>query len=328
MADCCYRECPFSLQHQNLRESWAFSKEKMEILSFELSKKIDDENIAIMAAGSFGRYEAGIPSDLDFYILSMSDANNTDIMDIVSSCAIELGISLPNQDGVFSKEIPFRNILNNLGNQDESIPELAQRLLPLLESTPIYNYGLCDKITDDILEKYMVLHNDSPEKEALIMLNDIMRFFRYICANCQFKSLHDESKWALRNIKLRHSRVVMYAGLLFVILNSSKKEYRQEKKKYIKSMLKYTPLERVSMIMEENNHDSYIFLFLYDYFLETLNDEIKRSKLYNIEYAERNNHSLFGKLSRNSFILQELLANFVFGMRGIWSNKAMGYSLF
>jgi len=324
-----YRSCPYDVQYQNLCTSWNYTKQKLEIINADLENKINNPGIAVMAAGSYGRYEAGPPSDLDYYIISMPDANATDdIMSIVSSGATELGIELPSEDGVFSVKIPYDNILNKLGNKEETIAELAQRLLPLIESAPIYNFGLCAEITGNILEKYMDLHRDSPEKEAVILLNDLIRFFRYICANYQYKSWHDGSKWVLRNIKLRHSRVIMYAGLLFVILNASKKEYYLEKEKYIKSMLNYTPIERISKIMEENGHSAHTLLYNYDYFLGMINQESIRNKLFNLDYSERHNHSIFGKLKRNSVFLQEELTNFVLSMRGVWSNKAIGYLIF
>lgn len=284
--------------------------------------------IAIMVAGSYGRYEAGEPSDLDYYIISMPNAYNNDNMEFISSIIADLGIKLPNKEGVFSKEIPYDDILNKLGNQDENAIELAQRLLPLLESTPLYNIDLCNQITSEIVMKYMDLHRDAPEKEAVILLNDLIRFFRYICANYQYKSWHEGEKWVLRNLKLRHSRVVMYAGLLFVILNASKKEYCMQKEKYIKSMLQYTPIERISNIMIENNYNPHNFLYCYDYFLNLINQEEVRSKLRGLEYSERHNHSLFGKLKRNSVAIQNNLTDFVFDMRGVWSEKAIGYLLF
>lgn len=247
-----YRNCPYDIQYENLCKSWEYTRQKLMIINQELETNICNPDIAIMTAGSYGRYEAGMPSDLDYYIISMPNVYDNNIMNIVSSTATHLGIKLPNKDGVFSEEIPFNNILNKLGKEDESIIELAQRLLPLLESTPIYNFNLCDKITNEILVKYMDLHRDAPEKEAVILLNDLIRFFRYICANYQYKSWHDGEKWVLRNVKLRHSRVVMYAGLLFVILNASKNEYRLSKEIYIKNMMRLTPVERITNIMREN----------------------------------------------------------------------------
>lgn len=323
-----YRDCPFELRYKNLCASWEYTKEKLEVINSEIIKTLDSPHIAIMAAGSYGRYEAGTPSDLDDFIISMPEAEDYKAMQVVKATVEGLKIPLPNKDGVFSVKIPYENILNKLGKEDESTNELAQRLLLLLESVPLYNPELCEKITDEILCKYMELHRDSPQKEAVILMNDLIRFFRYICANYQYKSWHEGEKWVLRNVKLRHSRVVMYAGLLFVILNASKNDYCKDKVSYIKSMLRFTPVERVAAIMLENGHDPNAFLHNYDYYLGKVTQEESRFELFNIEYSERSRNAHFGSLKRSSDAIQEILTDFVFSMRGIWSNKALGYLLF
>ena len=320
-----YRECPYSDSLGNLQNSWEYSRGILTQLNSALSRHFDCEEVTIPVAGSLGRLEAGTASDLDFFIVR-TDGSSHDEYDYMVKLAGDLKIKLPSPDGVFTQSISFSSTLENLGKKDESNAELAQRLLLILETQPVFNLDFYNKIVDGVLDKYFYLHKESPGKEMVILINDLIKYFRHICVNCQFNFWHEEEKWALRNVKLRHSRVIMYAGLLFLILNSSK--YGINKVDYVKERILLTPLERIASVISDNAVDPLPLLEYYDKFIGIINQETTRRSLIDVDYADRYNNSIYKILKPNSDNLQAYLTNFVLDMRGKWSNKAFEYLLF
>ncbi|MCL2135498.1 MAG: hypothetical protein FWH37_08130 [Candidatus Bathyarchaeota archaeon] len=309
---------------------WQYSQDILTKLNQKLSKHVNNEDLTIAVAGSFGRFEAGIPSDLDFFVVSCNDdCTNQQIHQTVTMFAKELNLNLPNNDGVFSKVLQLPQIITAMGNQRETPDELAQRLLLLVETQPIYNESFYEKAINDILDKYFDLHKNYPDKEAVILLNDLIKYFRYICMNYQFNFWNNEEKWVIRNIKLRHSRVVMYAGLLFVLLNASK--YGKNKTAYIKEKIKLTPIERIVSVLTENYVDPSPLFECYDKYLGRINNaEVRKVFAADcpVKYTDRYKNPIFKELKINSDQLQTFLTNSVLGMKKNWTQKAFEYLIF
>ncbi|MDR0797168.1 MAG: nucleotidyltransferase domain-containing protein [Nitrososphaerota archaeon] len=297
-------------------------------LNQKLSEHFNNTDVTIVVAGSFGRFDAGKPSDLDFYVVSNNARTSQQIHKTVTKFAKELKLKLPNTAGIFSKALELHQIITKMGYNHETPDELAQRLLLLLETQPIYNMEFYEKAVNGILDKYFDLHKKHPYKEAVILLNDLIKYFRYICMNYQFNFWDNNEKWVIRNIKLRHSRVIMYAGLLFVLLNASK--HCIEKTEYIKKMIKLTPIERINSVLTENGVDPSPLFECYDKYLYNINNvSIRKSfDICPLEYTDRYNNKIFKELKTNSDCLQTFLTNSVLIMREIWSQKAFEYLIF
>lgn len=62
---------------------------------------------------------------------------------------------------------------------------------------------------------------DGRRLRYVFLLNDLVRYFRTVCVNNQATSIREPHKRAIRNAKLRHSRIVMYCGLLFALARAS-----------------------------------------------------------------------------------------------------------
>jgi hypothetical protein len=307
---------------------WQYSCGVLTKLNQKLSEHFNNTDLTIAVAGSFGRFDAGEPSDLDFYVVSDNVRANQQIHETVTIFAEELGLKLPNTEGIFSKVLELPQIIKKMGCNRETPNELAQRLLLLLETQPIYNVGFYEKAVNGILDKYFDLHKKHPYKEAVILLNDLIKYFRYICMNYQFDFWGNNERWVIRNIKLRHSRVIMYAGLLFVLLNASK--HGVEKTEYIKKMVKLTPIERINSVLTENDVDPSPLFECYDKYLYSINNVAVRQSFdaCPLEYTDRYNNPIFKELKINSDCLQTFLTNSVLDMRGKWSQKAFEYLIF
>lgn len=208
---------------QTIKKAWEFSVVNLEKINNRLNESLNDENLSIAVAGSYGRLEASSNPDLDFMILSQHKLENKEIvLDCIENVANELNIGLPNPKGVFSEVISISDLVSKIGDRNDTLEYVAQRILLLMETKPLYNGKVYQSITDQILRKYLEYVIEDPKKEALFLMNDLIRYFRSICVNYQFQFWKEQEKWTLRNVKLRHSRIIIYAGLLFLIMNASK----------------------------------------------------------------------------------------------------------
>src|ERR1700744_600031 len=309
-------------KYVNFKSNWDYSYQKLTKLNEACVDKFgDNETFSIVVAGSYGRMEANNQSDLDYVILSTTNTD-VDINKIVSevrSIASNLEIPLPNEAGVFAKSYNKSDLIDNIGNEEDDLNKLAQRLLLIMECKPIFNETMFDVFIDEILKKYLEYVITEPTKEAIFLMNDLIRYFRSIAVNYQYNFWKNNEKWTLRNVKLRHSRILMYAGVLLLILNASK--LRTGKFEYIKKHIRLTPFEKIVSVYLDNNDFNFIRLIgPYDIFLSKLNDE-KVRKLLQVNYEERYNNPHYAELKVTSDTFIAELTRFIFSKRGIWSRS-------
>ena len=316
---------PYCVQkYPVLANSWNFSKNVLQEIQDSLSDIGQYTKTCIAVAGSFGRYEASQLSDMDYIIISDNKWEYKKIKKALNDIVYKKKLQPPNPMGVFSRQVPTSELINIAGAKNENLDHLAQRMLLLLESKPIYNIKNYEEIQREILSKYLEYLRDDPAKFPLYLLNDTIRYFRWICVNYQFSFWKENEKWTLRNIKLRHSRVIMYAGMLLVLLNSSK---IKDKQAYIVESLRLTPLERITSVFQDNNCSCDNVLQAYELFLSMLNQEIVRNALQ-VEYTDRNKNVYYEELKLNSDRLMRELSNFIYDQRGKWPSQAFEYLVF
>jgi predicted nucleotidyltransferase len=311
-----------------LRESWRFSEATLEKINESLVKSIPDTDVSVVVAGSFGRMEASPLSDLDFMILSQHDLGNRQvrIMNALEAVAREFELNLPNPEGVFSTTISIDDMLSKMGSQSDTLDSLAQRMLLLMESRPIYNERVYRSAIDQILSRYLDLVRQDQRKDPLVLLNDLIRYFRSICVNYHFHFWRQQEKWGLRNVKLKHSRMILYAGLLFLVVNSTKR--RRDKFDYLLSHIPLTPLEKLAHVFEDNGENSFEnVLGKYEVFLRRMYDKNTRDSL-RIDYSERYSSPHYVDLKVNADGLKSDLIRFLLSPRREWSDRIIGYLIF
>lgn len=316
-------------KYRQLKYNWKYSHDKL----CEINEKLniafsEDPNFSVLVAGSFGRMDAHEKSDLDFMIIHNGHLKDEESkIENVRKYASELGINLPNPDGAFSKPIALKNMIESTGRRDDNLNSTAQRLLILMECKPIYNENFYKTIVNEILDNYLRLVHEEHEKEALVLLNDLIKYFRYICLNVEFSFWQEQDKWGLRNIKLRHSRVLIYAGLLLLVLNSSK--YRAKKIHYLREHIHYTPLEKIYKVYHDNKDYNFDrIISAYNIFLCKLMSDDIRDELKNMDYSDRYNSICYSELKTNSDFLQAELTRFILDNRINWTSKIFEYLIF
>ncbi|MDJ0705536.1 MAG: hypothetical protein QNJ46_19850 [Leptolyngbyaceae cyanobacterium MO_188.B28] len=336
-------------RYKAIRDNWDSSRETIKKIRqcLESGKsQIPPEVITIAAAGSTGRMEAspGV-SDADLIVLLSDDIDLESedakkIYDSIWELLDPLKLPRPKSTGVFAKPINQKQLLSSIGDANERYATYGKRLLLLLETQPLFRNEDYTQLIEAIVERYAERYvKQDSRKEWTLLLNDLIRYFRSLAVNYQWDFENQVEKWAIRNIKLRHSRLIMYSGLLMLLGEASKE--RKDKVGWLKKNLKMPPLERIARVYEKNCDWSFHRVIgPYDNFLWKLSDKKIRDELnYNPSYLDpkaseedsyenRYNKPEFASLKANSDGLIAELLRFVLSRRGDWSERFFEYLIF
>lgn len=289
----------------------------------------DDDRFCVAIAGSFGRLEASELSDADLFIVYDDRIGKREAEIIRETAFVEarnLNINAPNPRGVFEEPSHLGTLVSNIGDRYDPIAHLSQRMLLLMESKPLYNANFFNSTVKKLLTMYCEYVIYDPKKEFVLLLNEVIKYFRTICVNYQFTFWRENEKWSIRNIKLRHSRIVMYGGLLMLILNASK--YGEEKCDYLAGNITLTPLERICHVYLDNEEDPSRFLPFYEKFLSMMSNVDIRQDLVGLGYTQRYTSRYYKELKENSDELCTELARFVLSKQNVWTDAIFEYLLF
>lgn len=331
-------------RYMTLHHNWDQSKELLQQIRDCLSSaKISSLVETVAAAGSIGRMEASpdvSDADLIVVVSNQIDPESNEAKEAYDSVweAIPPHIARPKPTGVFAQPTNQSQLLGDVGKADESLKVFGKRLLLLLETQPLYrddNYtNLINLIVDRYADKYV--KRDS-KKEWTLLLNDLIRYFRSIAVNYQWDFDNEAGKWPIRNIKLRHSRLVMYSGLLMLLGEASKE--RNDKVAWLQNRLKMTPLERLAWVYDQNKDWNFHRIAgPYDVFLSQLSkidvrqrlnvDPVEQEGNHEASYKKRYEIAEFATLKANSDGLIAELLRFIMARRNSWSERFFEYLIF
>ncbi len=255
-----------------IEERRQFSDERFERLRSSLvdAPGICAERACVYATGSFGRQEASEHSDVDLFIVSLSDYDEEKRIDrsrlsklneiLLKAELIRATRSLKfpefSKDGRFLDPHAATSLIQATGNQyDDAENTFTARLLLLLESRPLIGSEVYSKIIDDVIAKYWAeypRHIDCFVPAYLA--NDILRYWRTLClnyeANTSVKTPIDRAERKVKNYKLKHSRMLTcYSALLqllFVYVKSGTVSVSDAQ-----IMTSLTPVQRVKFVSDE-----------------------------------------------------------------------------
>jgi len=174
--------------------------------------------IIIGVNGSVARRECTSGSDVDLFFLGLDDSAE-DLAEKQRTYRAELmkrGIKMPALGGVFERPLQARKMLDTIGGNNDTNMYITRRMLFLLEGEWIYNERGFVDLRSKLIGRY-VAEDLEKKKIALFLLNDIIRYWRTICVDFEHKMLDAKKPRAIRIIKLRFSRMLLYfAGVAAV----------------------------------------------------------------------------------------------------------------
>lgn len=238
----------------------------------------------VLVCGSYARREASSNSDIDFSILS-SDANrDPSLLERIRAVIKEEAPNEPSENGAFGSSVDRTKILRNIGGGGDTNPNMTHRILLLLEGEWLYNGAGLRNFRRRILERYV--REDMPDHRlALFLLNDVVRYYRTVAVDYEFKIGEGRKPWGIRNVKLVFSRKLLYASGLFSVAMTADCT-RKDKIRILEELFELPVMERMISICGNSRMEP--VLKSYDHFLGKLEDPDTRERLVNLKRSERN----------------------------------------
>lgn len=267
----------------------------------------DDDRFIVGVNGSYARREVTGGSDVDLFVLFRKDAVK-EAQELQATLRARLeneGFKMPAPGGVFSSPLTVGMLTQTIGGMDDSNEYITRRMLLLLEGEWIYNQPEFDRARIRLLEQYVSASIRS-DQICLFLLNDIIRYWRTICVDFEYKVQTDGKPREIRLIKLRFSRMLLFfAGILAV-----GDTYGLERAAKVERLSRLLAVPAHLRVLDLAGDKAHVALELYAEFLAALDDSATRAALSTLLPAGKESQEfaeLRAKAQRFRLSLLELL---------------------
>jgi predicted nucleotidyltransferase len=306
------------------------------------------EDATVIFFGSIARGECTSNSDTDWVVLvdGQVDEQHFQAYRRTRKALIEASFIQPGSSGTFGNLAFSHDIVHRIGGQDDTNRNLTFRMLLLLESVSIGERIVRDRVIRAILRRYLA---DDPSwtfrsdgKIPRFLLNDSVRFWRTMAVDFADK-FHDQAgeKWALRNVKLRFSRklIFLFSMLACFSWQLHRSEISSDRTSdSVESALSYlfgyfdrAPLEVIAdeLLREGVSTETCDkILSSYNEFLGVLDDDAKREELEKLPRDLAEKSELFQNLRTLSHTFRDGLREWLFDTNGRFFELVRDYGLF
>ena len=308
-----------------LRSAWTQSRERMQSIRDALSAAhLPDAIECVGLAGSLARMEATEFSDCDTIVVLREQCAAETLYSQVWVALQSLGLARPKPGGIYAAPIRHSQLFAaRPGLVAEDLQTYGLRLQLLLEAQPVYGdadfHALLRELVGRFASEFVAL---DPRKEFTWLLNEVIRYFRSLWVKYQWEHLDDFPRWRLKQLKARHSRLILLAGMLCLLGESSRVQGDQAD--WLATQLALTPLERIAAAYERSGDPHFQRIAgCSDLFLCALSDSAVREELGLTEAGDhpfaRERNPCYRRLKANSDALRSELVRFVLDRRNDWS---------
>lgn len=262
----------------NIEKARSFSIERLDKLrSVFHDAKLD--GFSILVVGSLARLEASSESDIDYYVFGDDEPSVERAKELVvsrRSRIVDIVPTAPSSTGAFGEAGETReSLITKIGGEHDSNGKITRRILSLLEGAYIASEECFQRYRNDLLDRYVPM-NIKDGQICRFLLNDIIRYYRTICVDFEFKTVEDKKPWGIRYIKLRFSRKLLYFSGLLAVAETAGLE-RESKVSRLRALFELPPIERIIQVCGSEKCEP--ALQLYDDFLKNISDGALRESL-------------------------------------------------
>lgn len=277
---------------------------------------------SVVLLGSWGRAEVTEVSDLDWLLLDAS-AERAPAPEVAAVPRAQLALdpelpgtpvaahlgdlaeimsrhgASPGTQGTFGTEVHVEDLASRIGLDEDSNQNLTRRMLLLLESVPATGPEHHRHALERVLHTY-VDGRTRDYRPPRFLLNDLIRYWRTIAVDFEGKRREQsDRKWALRNVKLRTARKILFAGGLLPIL-ACRSLQAGEMVDYLLDQFSAPATDRIAhaFLAWDASDEGVRCLRAYDAVLARLADPDTRRRLDSLEYEHARDDSLFLELRR------------------------------
>jgi hypothetical protein len=176
-------------------------------------------DVAVVLFGSWGRRELTEHSDDDWLLLVEREGEAEAELAAVRA-ALGGGTRDPGLQSTFGVASSAEDLVQHIGLEEDHNRNLTRRMLLMLESVPVAGDEIHRRCWLAVLDRYLA-ESRTDRRPPRFFLNDLIRYWRTIAVDFAGKHRDDDTKWGLRNAKLRTSRKMLFAGGLVPILRCS-----------------------------------------------------------------------------------------------------------
>jgi predicted nucleotidyltransferase len=316
--------------------------------------RFDSEDVSVVVFGSLARREFTQGSDLDWTLL-VDGGVHPDHLDLAARVreAVKGVVGKgPGPEGTFGSLKFSHDLVHLIGGQDDSNRNTTQRILLLLESSPLGRRDAYDRVIASILERYLgedgFPPSDGRPYVPRFMLNDFARYWRTMAVDFAYKRRdRNAAGAALRRIKLRISRKLIYASGLLVCFTCrlglcregcSSPPERHTCIDALRHQMARPPLETLATVLLGllDRHEEHAELVLaardifgaYDRFLAVLADPSRRTHLEELPPEEYATDSAYKEAREVSHQFRDGLMRLFFAKGTELEKLTMAYGVF
>lgn len=276
-----------------ITERGKVTKERLDALRARLESSLPliAERACVYATGSFGRFEAGVHSDLDLFILARTDEAKEEkesLLQRLDEICLKAdliratrALHIPDfdGDGKYLVQYTVHELTKTLGTSKDDVSNtFTARLLLLLESTPLLEEDVYLTAMTAVIAAYWRDFDDhSNDFAPAFIANDILRLWRTFCVNYEARTVRepakDKIKGKIKNYKLKHSRMLTcYSALIFLLHLFNK--YGSVSPEMALTMARMSPISRIESLANKYSELHQLFQNItskYNEFLEVSN---------------------------------------------------------
>jgi hypothetical protein len=304
-------------------------------------ESLEPDETSIVVLGSLGRHEFTDSSDLDWNLLldGYASPHHHSLFLSAEKSFRDLASRGVGRAGTFGAFVSSHDLVHNIGGEDDTNNNTTRRLLLLLEAEPVGRRDAYDRVVRNILNRYLLDDRSLWRGTAVdrhhiphFLLNDFARFWRTMAVDfAQKLRARSGDGWALRNLKLRFSRKLLYvAGLIacyrcHLDFDDEEREARfgdpnrkQEMVEHLRAVFRLTPLEIVAEFFSRYPHLHSVgrrFFNAYDGFLEILLQGDTREHLERLTEDAASADPVFKRAQEASHVFRDAILALFFDER-------------